>query len=149
VASAKRDGMRLITVVLGADSESARERETEKLLAYGFRFYETLSLYSAGQEITRNRIWGGAKDEVALGVVDNLQITIPRGRRDALQAVMNIDATINAPVADRQPVGEVVVSLDNEVVARTPLVTVEAVEQGGIFKRLWDWLVQFVTKLIS
>jgi D-alanyl-D-alanine carboxypeptidase (penicillin-binding protein 5/6) len=149
VTSAKRDGMRLITVVMGADSETARERETEKLLAYGFRFFETLPLYSAGQEITRNRIWGGARDEVALGVNDNVLVTIPRGKREALQAVMNVDSIIQAPVADRQPVGEVVVTLDGETVAKTPLVTVEAVEQGGIFKRLWDWLVLFFTRLLS
>jgi D-alanyl-D-alanine carboxypeptidase (penicillin-binding protein 5/6) len=149
VTSAKRDGMRLITVVMGADSEAARERETEKLLAYGFRFYETLPLYSAGQEITRSRIWGGARDEVALGVSDDVVATIPRGKREALQAVMNVDSIIEAPVTDRQSVGEVVVTLDGETVVKTPLVTVEAVEQGGIFKRLWDWLVLFFTRLLS
>ena len=104
VTSAKRDGMRLISVVLGADSVGARERETEKLLAYGFRFFETLPLYTVGQEVTKSRVWGGAANEVALGVQAPTLVTIPRGKRDALQASMNIDSVIKAPLTEGQPV---------------------------------------------
>jgi D-alanyl-D-alanine carboxypeptidase (penicillin-binding protein 5/6) len=149
VASAKRDGMRLISVILGADSVAARERETEKLLAYGFRFFETLPLYTSGQEVTKTRVWGGADEEVALGVESMTAVTIPRGKRDALQAALNIDRVIKAPLEAGQAVGELVVTLDGEEVARAPLVTLQAVEQGGIFKRLWDWLVLFFTKLLG
>ncbi len=149
VTSAKRDGMRLISVVLGADSIGARERETEKLLAYGFRFFETLPLYTVGQEVTRSRVWGGAVDEVALGVQVPALVTIPRGKRDALQAAMNIDRVIKAPLEAGQPVGELVVMLDGETVVKTPLVALQPVDQGGIFKRLWDWLVLFFTNLLS
>ncbi len=149
VTSARRDGMRLISVILGADSIAARERETEKLLAYGFRFFETLPLYTPGQEVTKSRVWGGAEDEVALGVQTPAVATIPRGKRDALQAAMNLDRVIKAPLAAGQPVGELVVTLDGETITRTPLVVLEAVEQGGIFKRLWDWLVLFFTNLLS
>jgi D-alanyl-D-alanine carboxypeptidase (penicillin-binding protein 5/6) len=149
VASAKRDGMRLISVVMGTDGVSVRERETQKLLAYGFRYFTTHKVYQAGAEISRNRVWGGDKDQVALGVAEDLNLTIPRGREDAIEAVMNVDQVIKAPVADRQTVGEVVVSLDGEVLAKAPLVAVEPVEQGGIFKRIWDALVLLFTRLLS
>lgn len=134
VASAQREGMRLISVVLGTDSVSVRERETQKLLAYGFRYFTTHKVYQAGAEISRNRVWGGDKDQVALGVAEDLSLTIPRGREEAIQAVMNVDQVIKAPLTDRQPVGEVVVSLDGEVLAKVPLVAVEPVEEGGFFK---------------
>lgn len=149
VASAKREGMRLISVVMGTDSVSVRERETQKLLAYGFRYFTTHKVYQAGAEISRNRVWGGDKDQVALGVAEDLNLTIPRGREEAIQAVMNVDQVIKAPLADRQPVGEVVVSLDGEVLAKAPLVAVEPVEEGGFFKRIWDALVLFFTRMLS
>jgi D-alanyl-D-alanine carboxypeptidase (penicillin-binding protein 5/6) len=149
VASSQRDGMRLISVVMGTDSVSVRERETQKLLAHGFRYFTTHQVYQAGAEITRNRVWGGAKEQVALGVAEDLFLTIPRGREEAIEAVMNVDPVIKAPVADRQSFGEVVVSLDGEELARAPLVAVEAVEPGGFFKRIWDALVLFVTLLLG
>lgn len=149
VSSAKRNGMRLITVVMGADSIAARERETEKMLAYGFRYFETTPVYHAGAEVAQPRIWGGDKNTIRLGVDQDLFLTVPRGKREALQASMNVDKYLHAPVQEKQVVGEMEVSLDGQVIQKAPLVALETVEKGGIFGRIWDALVLFFTKLLS
>lgn len=149
VASALRNGMRLITVVLGADSINMREQETEKLLAYGFRYFETSKVYQAGAEVAQPRLWGGAKETIKLGVDKDIALTYPRGKREQIQAVMNIEKYLQAPIAANQPIGEMVVTLDGETIYKTPLVALEAVDKGGIFHRMWDALVLFFTKLLS
>src|SRR5690606_26312252 len=97
VASANRNGMRLISVVMGTASENARAAESQKLLAYGFRYYETLSLYNAGTELSKTRVWGGKTNEVALGIAQDIKLTLPRGRQEELQANMHINEVIKAP----------------------------------------------------
>lgn len=149
VASALRNGQRLITVVLGADSINMREQETEKLLSYGFRYFETSKVYQAGAEVAQPRVWGGDKETVKLGVENDVALTYPRGKREQIQAMMNIDKYLHAPIADKQQVGEMVVTLDGETIYKTPLVALEPVGKGGIFHRLWDALVLFFTKLLS
>ena len=149
VASAKKSDMRLISVVMGASSEAARERETQKLLAYGFRYFETKNLYQAGDTVAQSRLWGGAADQFSLGVEENLSLTIPRGRQQDLQAVMNIDPVIKAPVQVGESYGDLVITLDDETIASVPLVVLESVEEGGFFKRLWDSIVLFFTGLIG
>lgn len=148
-ASAVRDGMRLISVVMGTASESIRERETEQLLSYGFRYFETHKVYEAGAQVSQTRIWGGQKDQLQLGVADDVVLTIPRGRHGEIEAVMNVDQVIKAPATTGETYGELVVTLGGETLAKVPLVAVEAVEKGGIFKRIWDGLVLFVTGLLS
>lgn len=149
VASAKRNDMRLISVVMGTDSQSARERETQKLLNYGFRYYETHPLYKAGDELTESKVWAGAGDSFGLGVSRNINLTIPRGSQDDLKAVMNIDQVIEAPVTKGKDYGELVISLNGEELLREPLVALESVEPGGIFKRLWDSIVLFFLQFFS
>lgn len=149
VSSALRNGMRLITVVLGADSINMREQETEKLLAYGFRYFETSKVYQAGAEVAQPRVWGGDKETIKLGVDKDIGLTYPRGKRDQIQAVMNVEKYLQAPIAANQPIGEMVVTLGGETIYKTPLVALEAVEKGGIFHRMWDALVLFFTKLLS
>jgi serine-type D-Ala-D-Ala carboxypeptidase (penicillin-binding protein 5/6) len=149
VASALRNGMRLITVVLGADSINQREQETEKLLAYGFRYFETAKVYQANAEVAQPRIWGGSKEQIKLGVDRDIALTFPRGKREAIQATMNIEKYLQAPIQANQPVGEMLVTLDGETILKTPLVALETVEKGGIFHRIWDAMVLFFTKLLS
>lgn len=149
ISSALRNGMRLITVVLGADSINMREQETEKLLAYGFRYFETSKVYQAGAEVAHPRVWGGSKDEIKLGVDHDIALTYPRGKREAIQASMNIEKYLKAPIQVNQSVGEMVVTLDGETIMKTPLVALETVEKGGIFHRIWDAMVLFFTKLLS
>lgn len=149
VASAERGGMRLIAVVLGTKSEEARATETQKLLTYGFRYYETRKLYSAGEVLEEAKVWGGAADKVNLGVAEDIFITVPRGQYSSLQASMEVDEHIIAGVETGQEFGKVQVKLQEHVVLDQQLVALETVEPGGFFKRLWDQLVLFFVKLFS
>jgi len=149
VASAKRDGMRLITVVLGTKSDEARARESQKLLAYGFRFFRTHKLYEANKQLSLVKVWGGQKSQVRLGIADALAVTIPRGQAKALKATMDIDAEVKAPVMAGQVYGTVRISLDGKEVKSVPLIALEAVEEGGFFKKLWDNIVLFFIGLIG
>lgn len=149
VASAKRDDMRLISVVLGTNSEEARAQETQKLLAYAFRFFRTHKLYEANQVLNQTRVWGGAVDQVRLGLDEALSVTIPRGQRDQLEASLDLDRVIKAPIARGQVLGRVVVTLDGEEVKSVPLVALDAVAEGGFFKRIWDEILLFFTGLFQ
>jgi len=138
VTSAMRDGMRLISVVMGTDSEEARATASQALLNYGFRFFETYQLYEAGDELSAERIWKGQVDEVPLGVTADLFVTIPRGRYDALQARLEVNGTLTAPVSEEQRVGRLVVALDDNDLVERPLVALAAVEHAGFFGRSMD-----------
>ncbi len=147
VSSAKRNGMRLISVVMGAKSQSAREVESQKLLSYGFRYFETHQLYSTGDALTATKIWAGASDSLSLGVERDIHLTIPRGKHKDIEAVMDLAEFIKAPVSAGNEYGELVIRLDGEELLREPLFALESIEQGGIFKRLWDAIVLFVMQL--
>lgn len=138
VTSASRDGMRLISVVMGTDSEDARATASQSLLNYGFRFFETYQLYETGDEISTERVWKGRENNVAMGIGDDLYVTIPRGRYDALQARMEMDDTLTAPLSRGQALGRLVVSLDGEDLTQRDLIALEGVEESGIFGRLAD-----------
>ncbi len=138
VASAKRDAMRLISVVLGAKSEEARARESQKLLNYGFRFFETHRLYGPGEKLTTVRVWKGEREQAALGLAEAMVITIPRGEYDNLKAAMKVQPSITAPVEKGARYGEVVVTLEGETVASAPLIALEAVPEGGLFQSIKD-----------
>jgi len=146
VASEKRGDMRLIAVVLGTKSEEARAAETQRLLAYGFRYYSTLKLYSAEAALPdlTQRVWGGETDQVDLELDKDIVATIPRGARKNLQVETQIDSVIEAPIEVGQELGELIVRLDDETVARQKLVAVTAVEQAGLVARLWDKLMLMV-----
>ncbi|WP_147653825.1 D-alanyl-D-alanine carboxypeptidase family protein [Vulcaniibacterium gelatinicum] len=138
MASARRGDMRLISVVMGSTSESQRAADSQALLNWGFRFFETHRLYAANQPIARQKVWKGAADEVELGVAEPLLVTIPRGQYPRLKPTMDVPKALVAPIAKGQKIGTVKVSLDGKVIAERPLVAVRAVEEGGFFKRLWD-----------
>ena len=146
---AKRNGMRLVSVVLGADSERSREAETRKLLSYGFRTYETLRLYRPGDELATSRLWMGLEDSLSIGVSEGMTLTVPRGSRDELDAVMEIDEVIKAPVARGDVFGQLVVKLDGETLHEAPLVALQAVEEAGFFARLWDRITLFFISLFG
>jgi D-alanyl-D-alanine carboxypeptidase (penicillin-binding protein 5/6) len=139
-ASGKRDGMRLISAVMGADSESSRASESQSLLNYGFRFFETVQLYQAGQELARAKVWKGLDEDVGLGLQHELFVTIPRGRYDDLQAQVQIDPELTAPLEANAVVGTIDVELGGETVASRDLVTLGAVQEAGFFGRTWDSL---------
>lgn len=149
VSSARRDGMRLVSVVMGTDSEKARARESMKLLTYGFRFFETYEAYDAGEELTRERIWMGTADELPLGSTEPLVVTIPQDSHDQLNAEMTVEEDIRAPVTKGDRYGTVTISLNDETLLERPLVALESVEEAGLFSRLWDHVVRFFMSLFS
>jgi D-alanyl-D-alanine carboxypeptidase (penicillin-binding protein 5/6) len=138
VTSAKKDGMRLITVVLGTDNANARVDASQALLNYGFRFFETHKLYDAGTRLTTSRIWKGSTDTVPLGLDQALYVTIPRGQYKSLDASMSIDDRITAPVNEGQSLGSVQVKLGDEVVADKPLVSLQMIGEGSFWQRISD-----------
>ncbi|MBT8051859.1 MAG: D-alanyl-D-alanine carboxypeptidase [Gammaproteobacteria bacterium] len=137
-SSAKRDGMRLISTVMGSASESSRASETQTLLNYGFRFFETVQLYQAGQELAQARVWKGLSENVALGVRDELFVTIPRGRYDDLSAQLEVEPQLTAPLTEGQVVGRVNVKLDDGTVASPALITLGEVPEAGFFGSTMD-----------
>jgi D-alanyl-D-alanine carboxypeptidase (penicillin-binding protein 5/6) len=138
VASAEREGMRLISVVMGTSGENARARETQALLNYGFRFFETHRPYEGGSELTRMRVWKGEVEELSVGLAGNLYVTIPRGQYDNLSAQMDLSPRLMAPVASGQQVGRLRISLDGEPVAETDLVALGDVPEGSLWADLRD-----------
>jgi D-alanyl-D-alanine carboxypeptidase (penicillin-binding protein 5/6) len=137
-ASAKRDGMRLISVVLGSGSESSRVSESQSLLNYGFRFFETVQLYKAGQELAQGRVWKGQQEQISLGIRDELFVTIPRGRYEELDAQVEMRPQLIAPISEGEEVGQISIRLEGEEVAGRGLVALDAVEEAGLFGRTWD-----------
>ena len=149
VASAERDGMRLISVVMGAVSEESRAIETQKLLTYGFRYFETHKLYDSNQILTNVPVWSGAQSAVDLGIQEEVYVTIPRGQAESMQATVDVDEVIRAPLNDGQIMGVVSVTLDNDTVFSGNVIAMQEVEQGGIFKRLIDWLTLLFSNLFA
>ncbi|GAA5317016.1 MAG: D-alanyl-D-alanine carboxypeptidase family protein [Candidatus Pelagadaptatus aseana] len=149
VSSAKKNGMRLIAVVMGTRSEAARAAESQKLLTYGFRFYQTRTVYAGGEELDSSRVWAGQTNQVSLGIENDLLLTIPRGAEKQLQASMLVDEVIKAPVPVGKVLGELEIRLGEEVVAKQPLVALNAVEQAGFFARLWDAIKLFFSQMFA
>ncbi len=149
VASAVREDMRLIAVVFGTVSEQARAAEVQKLLTYGFRFFETRRFYQQGTELAQAPVWKGAARQVKAGLAEDLTLTLPRGQLDKLQASMTLLPRIEAPVAAGQEIGKVEVKLGEEVIHSAPLVAIEAVEEGGFLRRLWDSIRLFFSGLFD
>ncbi|KKO05484.1 hypothetical protein LCGC14_0077560 [marine sediment metagenome] len=149
VASAQRDGMRLIAVVMGTASEDARVVETQKMLSYGFRFFETYKLYDAGEVVSSERVWSGAQNSVDLGIQEEVLITIPRGRSEDLVATLDTDEVIRGGFAAGDVMGAVEITLDDEVLYAGDVVATQAVERGGFLRRLIDALTLFFMGLFS
>lgn len=149
VASALRDNMRLIAVVLGTTSEDKRAQEAQKLLSYGFRYYQTHQLYNAGDEISKTRVWGGKSDELGLELREDIVLTIPHGAHSSLRAETSIDEVIKAPVTAGQVLGELTISLDGDTLVVADLVAQVDVEPAGFFARLWDSIRLFFSGLFK
>ncbi len=140
VSSATQGDMRLIAVVMGADSERARKMENKKLLKYGFRFYETVTPYKAGDSFVAHRIFMGDKDTVDLGIDQDTPITIPRGQVKNLKANFELDKKLEAPLSKGEVVGKLYLQLEGEDIAEYPLVTLQEVQEGGFLDRMVDFV---------
>lgn len=145
VASAQREGMRLISVVMGTKGTEARAQETQKLLNFGFRFYETATLATPTQPLQQAKVWKGAADQLNIGVETPLTVTLGRNQFKALQSELTLNSeTLEAPIAAGTPLGTVTYTLDGKPVVQAPVVALESVEEGGLFKSLKDSvLMQF------
>lgn len=144
VSSALRGDMRIISVVLGTDSKKARASVSQALLNYGFRFYESHTLYEKDEVLSRPRIWKGEMETLSIGPEEDIAVTIPRGAYDDLDATMDIDKNIEAPVSKGQQVGEVRVSLDGKVLRTVPLVALETIDEGSLFQIAKDYVLRMI-----
>nr|WP_113868304.1 serine hydrolase [Brenneria salicis]NMN91333.1 D-alanyl-D-alanine carboxypeptidase (penicillin-binding protein 5/6) [Brenneria salicis ATCC 15712 = DSM 30166]RBP60016.1 penicillin-binding protein 6 [Brenneria salicis ATCC 15712 = DSM 30166]RLM29931.1 serine-type D-Ala-D-Ala carboxypeptidase [Brenneria salicis ATCC 15712 = DSM 30166] len=139
VASAKQGDMRLISVVLGAETDGIRFRESEKLLTWGFRFFETITPIKAGAPFTTQRVWFGTQKEARLGVAEDAALTIPKGQIKNLKASFTLlQPQLSAPLAKNQVVGTIDFQLDGKSIGQRPLVALDDIPQSGFFSRLWD-----------
>ena len=147
VSSAQENGMRLISVVMGARSERGRARESQKLLTYGFRYFESHKLFNQQETLQSSQVWLGEADNLDLGVNNGVYITIPRGQKGNLKIENSIDEVIKAPVNKGMEYGQIKVSLDGKVLMEKPLVALEDVKEAGFLARLWDYVVLFFLSL--
>ncbi len=144
VASALRSDMRVISVVLGTKSKKARASVSQTILNYGFRFFESHTLYDADEVLSRPRIWKGEFEQLQVGLSDDLSITIQRGSYDKLDAVMDVDKDIEAPVLKGQQVGVVKVSLEGKLLESVPLVALETIEEGSFIQIAKDYVLRLI-----
>ena len=148
-ASAERNGMRLIAVVMGTKSEEARARETQKLLTYGFRYFETHRLYAADESIKSVPVWFADQESFDVGLKQDLFITIARGAKEQLVVETLIDEYVEAPFKQGESFGSMTVRLDGEVLAERPLVALTDMPESGFLARIWDAIKLFFAKLLG
>ena len=149
VSSALRNGMRLIAVVMGTKSDEARMQESLKLLSYGFRYFETRKLYEADIALKTSELWYGEDQDVALGLAEELFITIPRGHYDDLEAELKIPTYVEAPLSLGQEVGELRLRLNGELIAKQALVALSDAPEAGVFSRMSDGIYLFFADLFG
>jgi D-alanyl-D-alanine carboxypeptidase (penicillin-binding protein 5/6) len=148
-ASAQRNGMRLIAVVMGAKSESARATETQKLLTYGFRYFETHRLYQTAASIKTLPVWYSKDVQFDVGITEDLYITVARGAKEQLQVEILTNEFIEAPLIAGESQGTLTIRLNDEVLAERSLVALSDVTEAGFFSRLWDGIKLFFIKLVG
>ena len=140
VASAERNGMRLISVVMGAENDDSRVRESQKLLTYGFRNFETSTIYEESEIVKSAPLFYGVEEVISLGVSENVSVTIPRGSYEKLEAQIKVPKIIEAPVRKGDVLGELLLIMDEEVMYKTSVISLENYEQAGFFSRFSDYL---------
>jgi D-alanyl-D-alanine carboxypeptidase (penicillin-binding protein 5/6) len=149
VASAQREGERLIAVVFGTDSEAARATETAKLLGYGFRFFESKVFHNKGDVLADAPVWKGAARTVKAGLPDMLAISVPRGELGTLSTQLVLNPTLIAPVKQGDVIGKIEILQGDKVLKQTDVVAMESVEEGGFFRRAWDSIRLFFKGLFG
>ncbi|MDR4652063.1 MAG: D-alanyl-D-alanine carboxypeptidase [Nitrosomonas sp.] len=140
ITSAKRDKRRLISVIMGTKSAGERSKESQRLLNYGFQFYDTVHLYKKGEVLTSIELWKGSQDEFKAGFDADVYFSIPKGQADNLKATMEYKQPLIAPVSAGQEVGSVKFTLNDQLVEIYPLVALEEVGEGNFVERAWDSL---------
>ncbi|GHU14796.1 peptidase [Betaproteobacteria bacterium] len=147
VASALRGPRRLISVVLGTGSENVRAQESQKLLNFGFQFYDTVKLYAADQSLSKFRVWKGARNEVNAGFTQDLVLSLPKGKADKVEATLESKQPVFAPLSKGQEIGTLKLSIDGQPFGEYPVVALEDVGIAGFFGRLWDAILLWFKSL--
>jgi D-alanyl-D-alanine carboxypeptidase (penicillin-binding protein 5/6) len=140
IASAHRGPRRLLSVVLGTNSEAARASESQKLLNYGFQSYDSVKLYAKNQAVSTVKVWKGSANDLKAGFPSDLYVSVPKGAADKLKATISTQQPLLAPVAAGQKIGVLRVELDGKPFGEYPVVALEEVSIAGIFGRGWDTL---------
>ncbi|ANO32411.1 D-alanyl-D-alanine carboxypeptidase [Vibrio breoganii] len=141
VSTATQGDMRLISVVMGTSSPNVRTTESKSLLNYGFRFFETIQPHEVGAEVTETRIWMGEENQVSLGIAEDVYMSVRRGSGNNIRAEVDLPSTLKAPIAQGETLGSVnYIDENNQVLKTVPLVALNDVEQGGFFKRIFDYI---------
>jgi D-alanyl-D-alanine carboxypeptidase (penicillin-binding protein 5/6) len=140
LSSARRGPRRLVAVVLGASSESARATESQKLLNYGFQFYDSVKLYEKNQAVSTVKVWKGGANQLKAGFPYDMYVSVPRGAADKLKATIETQQPLLAPISAGQKIGVLRVELDGKPYGEFPVVALEEVGVAGIFGRGWDGL---------
>ena len=140
ITSARRSDRRLVSVVLGTASESARATESQKLLNWGFQFYDSVRLYARNQPVTQLRVWKGSSDMVKAGFTGDLYIALPKGQGDKMKATVESLQPLLAPITAGQRVATLKLEVDGKPWRELPVVALEPVPVAGIFGRTWDSL---------
>jgi D-alanyl-D-alanine carboxypeptidase (penicillin-binding protein 5/6) len=148
VGSAKRDKRRLISVILGADSDGQRASESQKLLNYGFQNFDTVRLYQGGQSVTQVRVWKGTQSRLDLIFKQDVYLTIPKGQLAQLKAAIETHQPILAPISAGQPTGILKLSLDGKPYAAFPLLAQDNIALANVFSRGWDSLRLLIQKYL-
>ena len=149
VASALRNEMRLISVVMGTKNIEARAAESQKLLTYGFRFFETVKSYNAQEALVSPALWMGETDTAQLGTTNDIWLTIPRGAEKDIKAELDFPSELRAPLTAGQEVGTIKLTLDGKTIHESPLASLQAVEESGFIKHIWHIILLFFTNLLS
>lgn len=149
VASGRKGDTRLIAVVMGTKNDSVRLNETDKLLNYGFRFFETRKLYPAETTLKKNRIWLGNQKEVSLGLAEDLYVTVNQEQFNRLKANINVGNVIEAPTKPGAVLGVLSVELDDKTLVEKPIIALNVVEDGGFFSRMYDTVTLGFHKLVQ
>lgn len=147
IASAQRNGTRLISVLLGAPSDETRASYSESLLNYGFRFFESHKIYPAVTPISQARVWYGKNKQTPVGVADDLYVTVPTGQFSNVQVATTLNHQIIAPLSRGQQVGTIDVTLNNQVISSTPLVALQDNSKANLFARAWDHVIYSTTHM--
>jgi D-alanyl-D-alanine carboxypeptidase (penicillin-binding protein 5/6) len=138
VSSANKNGMRLISVVMGANSDEGRTEDSIRLLTYGYRFFETHKLYNGSSALTKARVWKGKDKEVPMGLAHDFYVTMPAGQYKNIQANIQLNDPLKAPIVKGQSYGRLNIMLNNQVIASEPLIALQSNDKGGLWRRMTD-----------
>jgi len=148
VASSNREGMRLISVIMGTKSQQARADQSRELLNWGFGHFTTVTKAPDGQFVSKLPVWFGEADEVELATGDNLQILTSKTQKNKITTVVDIPESLEAPIKKGQEVGKMMAVIDGKAVASVPIIATNDIEQSGFMSRTWEHIVRWVKNLL-